>query len=175
MKSIVESVVNCFEKVGLRFSQCDDDPIFKIIGKGESGLLTTYVHADEDRSLIECFTICPLTVSQDRMMAVFELIARINWKLGVGNFDIDTQDGEIRFRTSIRLGNIELDHETIAHLIFMNLTTTDMFVPAIASVVCSRMTPEEALEMLKRTLSKEDAANGHTKQFDGRLGNMSIN
>lgn len=175
MKTIVESVVNCFEKVGLSFSQRGDDPIFEIISKVNSGILTTFVHADEDRSLIECFTMCPLAVSQDRMMSVFELIARINAKLAVGNFDIDIKNGEIRFRTSILLGEGELDYKTIAHLVFMNLGITDTFIPAIASVVCSNMTPEKALETLKNTVSKKDTANEQTKPFGGRLGGISIN
>ncbi len=50
------------------------------------------------------YSIMPGFVPKSKLSAVAEYIARANFGLVIGNFELDFSDGEIRFRTSIDLG-----------------------------------------------------------------------
>src|SRR5436309_3197344 len=49
-------------------------------------------------------SLVPLAAAEYRRGACAELIARINMRLAVGHFDLDFNDGELRFLTTVPLG-----------------------------------------------------------------------
>ena len=52
--------------------------------------------ADEDH--ISCYHIFPIRVSEERRAAVCEFITRANFGLKYGNFEMDFNDGELRYK-----------------------------------------------------------------------------
>ena len=50
----------------------------------------------------------PIRVAEEQRQIVAELLARINYGLNIGNFELDMTDGEIRYKTSIDVEGGEL-------------------------------------------------------------------
>lgn len=42
-----------------------------------------------------------MNVPEDRRLALAEFLTRANYGLFIGNFEMDWQDGEVRYKTSI--------------------------------------------------------------------------
>jgi hypothetical protein len=77
-----------------------------------------------------------------------ELLARINGRLGLGHFDLDFDDGELRFLTTVPLGpDGILSQEVIGEVIGGHHTVVDAFVPAIAAVLFTGMSPSRAMKL----------------------------
>ena len=77
-------------------------------------------------------SLIPLQAPEHRRSACAELIARINARLGLGRFDLDFSDGELRYVTSVPLSDHdELGVEVIAHVIRGHHALVDTFMPAI--------------------------------------------
>ncbi len=64
----------------------------------------------------------------------------------MGNFELDFSDGEIRYKTSIDVGNDKLTHELIKQVVYTNVMTMDKYHPAIISVIYSEVSPEDAIK-----------------------------
>ena len=81
-----------------------------------------------------------------------EFIARANYDLLIGNFEMDFQDGEIRFKTSIDVEDAE-DHFTsqiIRQMVYANVVTTDRYFPGVMKVIYDEScTPLEAIEQIE--------------------------
>lgn len=81
---------------------------------------------------------------------VAELAARANRGLLGGAFEIDLDEGDLRFRSDLDLGAAELDDEQLAAvltpLLEVNLETVEVYSDAIVSVLTGRSAPAEAVE-----------------------------
>lgn len=100
----------------------------------------------DDSGRFVLVSLVPLRAPETRRAACAELIARINSRLGLGHFDLDFKDGELRFLTTVPLGEAdEISGEAIQDLIRGHQTLVDCFIPAISLVLFGAMTPERAL------------------------------
>lgn len=149
MKKISTLVRDFLEETGRDFEQTDDKEHFKICFGGDNGSYSILVTIDDKDRLLIPRTMCPINVPKAKLPAVAELIARKNCSLSLGNFDIDMDDGLIFFRTGMKVGQIDLDHETLYVLVRGNPFIMDDFLPAIASVAYGNATAEEAITALE--------------------------
>lgn len=81
-----------------------------------------------------------------------ELFTRINYRLFVGSFEMDFDDGGIRFKTSICIEGKDLNTTLIYRMVYINLTTMDTCLPAILRVALDGIGPEQAIAELQEQL-----------------------
>lgn len=162
--TIIKSVSNFLKCEGIPFEQPDGEPMVKTGFRGDNGYFVIFITADDEDRLLEAFTMCPLNVPKAKLAAVTELIARINCRLRVGNFDIDLTDGEVGFRVGIRVGDTILDRDMLGGTIFGSSLAMDRFFPAIASVVYGNVSTEKAIAALRKTDQGPENHEGSSKK-----------
>ncbi|VAW90491.1 hypothetical protein MNBD_GAMMA17-579, partial [hydrothermal vent metagenome] len=64
----------------------------------------TLIYPDEEHGICVVTSILPQSVPESRRVAVVMELAAPNYEMGLGSFDLDPQDGELRYRTGIDLG-----------------------------------------------------------------------
>ena len=77
-----------------------------------------------------------------------EFIARANYGIVLGNFEIDFSDGEVRFKTSIDVEGSELTPALIEPVMYANVLTMDEYLPGLLAVSQGTATPEEAVNQI---------------------------
>jgi len=82
---------------------------------------------------------------QERRAEVSEFIMRANHGMQVGNFEMDLDDGEVRFKTSVDVENIELDEQIIRNLVELNLMMMGIYFDGIMAVVSGKKRVLEAI------------------------------
>ena len=92
----------------------------------------------------------------ERRAEVAEFLTRANYGLHVGNFEMDVDDGEIRFKTSVDLEGSELSQEMLRRLVQINLSLVDRYLVGI-QLVLAGSTPLEAVEIAE---GRGDAGDG---------------
>jgi len=71
-------------------------------------------------------SILPVTVPSETRSAVLELVARTNWRLLTGAFQLDLDTGELTFRTMLFLSHGgELTEQLCRGLVYGNVLTVD--------------------------------------------------
>lgn len=117
--------------------------------QGENGLWNCYAQARETEEQFVFYSIYPELVSEDKRLTMAELLTRLNYGLVIGNFEMDFNDGEIRYKTSIGVeGNI-LTHQVIKRLVYANVTIIDHYLPGIQAVMDGNIPPEEAIALIE--------------------------
>ncbi len=97
-------------------------------------------------AMLAMLSLVPLRASVHRRNACAELCLRINWTLGLGHFDLDFNDGELRYTTIVPIAEgCPLAIDLIQHVVSAHRTIVDTFVPVFASVLFSETPPEKAL------------------------------
>jgi hypothetical protein len=89
---------------------------------------------------------CPLRIPAGHRVRVAEFIARVNFSIVHGHFDLDFSDGELRFRIVQLMDSGLADHpKAIVKIFGFTLSTIDTYFPAIMKLTYGGMSPEEAV------------------------------
>ncbi|MEX1365269.1 MAG: YbjN domain-containing protein [Nannocystaceae bacterium] len=110
---------------------------------------------DRDERLVFYSTMLE-PVAPDYRPAVMEFVTRANFALPVGNFELDLEDGEICFKTSLDLEGVELHDSMSRNLIDTNLMVMGVYFEALQSVMHGKAEPVEAIAAVEDEQDEED-------------------
>ena len=78
-----------------------------------------------------------------------ELLTRVNYGLVAGNFEMDLDDGEIRYKTALALGGTPLTEPLFDGILSPNLMAMQRYLPALRDVAAGRLSPVEAVALVE--------------------------
>jgi hypothetical protein len=64
----------------------------------------------------------------------------------IGNFEMDYSDGEIRYKTSVDIEDVDLSEPLLRHMIYANVLTMDKYFPGLMRVLYGGISPVVAIE-----------------------------
>jgi hypothetical protein len=132
-----EIVCDFFHDQAWPFAEHDSLPIIKVDYEGAAGRWTLYVGVGEEAEQVIVLSELPARAPVDRRPAMAELLSRANYRLNIGNFEMDCDGGEIRFRTSIDVDGTILDPTMVGTVVGGNLNVKT--TPTPASPRCSKV------------------------------------
>lgn len=154
--SLADVLSQFFKSADLDFDVASDDgTVLRLPMTGVHGIWDMFVQIREEHAQVVFYSVCPFPATSGQRSAVMELITRINYGIVVGNFELDLDDGEIRYKTSV-VGEAPSGRELAAALT-ANATMFDAHVPALRTVSEGRASVVEALAELDAT---DDEATG---------------
>lgn len=103
--------------------------------QGDDERWVVYAEAREEDGRVIVYSVVPFNIPAERRARVMEFLTRANYGLQIGNFELDLDDGEVRFKTSLDGKGVELGPELVDRAIVMNLHATNQYVAGIATLV----------------------------------------
>lgn len=88
--------------------------------------------------------VLPGEVPAERRHAVSEFIARANWRLIEGSFQLDFDTGALRYRVGIDFSGTELSEPLIRNAMLTGMEAIETFAVALASVANGQFEPASA-------------------------------
>ena len=149
MGKIYDSLIKFFYEDWF-FTQNDEATFLRLLYDGKNGEWVSYAQAYEGRNQFVFYSVYPQSIPDHQRPSMAELLTRINYGLVLGNFEMDYEDGEVRFKTSIDIENSDLTADLIKPVVFANLGMMDRYWPALTAVFDDRAKPKEAIELIKR-------------------------
>lgn len=119
-----------------------DDGRIELAFQGEHGRWRCQAVARRDQ--VRFFSVAPVDGS-GRLTEVREAVARINWDLPTGNFEVDAEGRTIRCKTSIDVGDDRLTPALLRHVVWGNVSLMDRYLPALQAVVEGTQSPADAV------------------------------
>jgi hypothetical protein len=144
--ALLEELKTVFVENGWPFSEVRGAPVLLSELSGALGRWKFYAQVVEAHDLILFYSVCPLRVPEDRRDEVSRFLTRANYGLAAGNFELDYEDGEIRYKTVLQLQGDGLDGITLKRLVRANGIAMETYLPGIGAVI----TGTPALPALER-------------------------
>jgi hypothetical protein len=91
------------------------------------------------------YSRAPINATAESRAPLREFFARANYGMVIGNFEMDVNDGEIRYKTSVDVEHIQLTVRFLKSMAYNTVVTLDRYIPSIGKVIYSDMTPAEAI------------------------------
>jgi hypothetical protein len=140
-----KQVTGYLERQGLVFEVVPGKTIAVLGFAGENGRWRVVADVKEDRGIVIFYSIAPVNVPEGPRAAVAEYLTRANHNMTLGNFELDYSDGEVRYKTSTRVGSDALTDNMLEPLLFANLATMDRYLPGLMAVAFGNRSPAEAI------------------------------
>lgn len=155
--SIFDVVIQFLQQNNWSFFQHETEPILRMNYQGEHGEWVCTAKTREQHGQLIVYSSLPVNVPENKRLTVAEFLTRANFGLIVGNFEMDLNDGELRYKTySIAAKGSDISTDLIGQLIFANVMIMDRYLPGIMSVIYANVSPETALMQVERLAISED-------------------
>ncbi len=123
----------------------DGHRIFKMQFGGRNGTMNCIIDVKQDVVLV--MAVCNVNTPPNKRLSMSELITRINSKMLLGNFDMDFEDGEVRYNLSWHYdSSLPVSSSVIERNIMTCVAMLDKHYPAIMNVNYTNKTPVLALQ-----------------------------
>ena len=146
MQNIIKSTL---ESTGTNFQVLEENEKRCILRLGfslKNGNCDVIINVDLEWRACTVMAFCPTKVGENKRRRVAELLNGLNYNLSIGNFELDFESGDVRFKVS------QIFHESNedAELLFRRqmelcLRSLDEAIPVIMSVVYAGVLPSQAL------------------------------
>ncbi len=116
-------------------SEVHDDGTAVLAGVGDAGEWPVVFTPLEDAEQLLVHSVIPDAVSPDRLDAAARYLTRANFGLVLGNFELDLDGGEVRYKTSIDVEDDAISDALIDHLVAASISVTDQYLPGLRAVI----------------------------------------
>jgi hypothetical protein len=148
---ILETVIDFFTEDDWTFTKLQGQSTLQVACQGENGRWNCYAQAREDQEQFVFYSIYPKATPEDKRLAMAEFLTRANYGLIIGNFEMDFDDGEIRYKTSIDVEGDLLTTDLIKQLVYANIMMMDHYLPGIQAVIDGTMSPKQAIQAIEKS------------------------
>lgn len=147
---IFQALVNFFTLDDWSFTRIQGEQVLHLGFQGENGKWNCYAQAREKQEQFVFYSICPLLAPENKRGFVADFITRANYSMIIGNFEMDFDDGEIRYKTSIDIDGDQLTSDIIKRLVYANVTMMDEYLPGIIAVIEKDVSPVDAIRSIEQ-------------------------
>ncbi len=150
MGQIMESVMAFFARDDWDVRELgESDNVIQTGFRGDNGEWDCLAVALEQSKFFLFYSMCPYNCPPDHMAEMVEFIHRANYGLNLGNFELCMDDGEIRFKTSLRIEGEGISFGLCQHLVHHNVLVMDEYMPGIRGIVEHGFSAEAAIMIVE--------------------------
>lgn len=147
-KGILEALKSFLTENEISFGQRKGGDGFTFTILGENGQWPCLaVRMGDER--FGFYSFSPVKTPEAKRAAMAEYLTRANTGLWTGSFEMDFDDGEVRFRTSGAAPAGKLPFELIEPIFYANVSIMDRYLPGILALIYSDTSPEQLIEEIE--------------------------
>jgi len=144
MGQVLETMCEYLDSDDWKYVRADENHV-RLDYSGKSGLIRCYIRDSANDDYLSVTSDYPFNVPEERRNEVVTLTTMINYGLRLGNFEMDLDDGQLSFRTSMFLDGCSFGNKLMKKVLFMNLMTTDRYQSMIMRIVYSDRTAKDVM------------------------------
>ena len=156
MGAIFDVMEEFFKKDEWPATKLENQPSMSMNFQGQNGRWSCYARVEEEKQIVLFYSYCPVKAPEEKRPILADFLTRANYGLYIGNFEMDFNDGEVRFKTSLDVeGNksvaeegkepTELSFALMKRVVYDNVGVMDKYLPGVMSVIYGGASPTEAI------------------------------
>lgn len=145
MADSVGQLVAFLQEKEYRYSDLGEGS-FRLRFTGENGDYTMFVHVREGQRQFVVFTHCPVKIPKGKRAVVADYINRVNYGLTLGCLEMDMDDGEVRSRVAVPIGEHPVTRDVMDRLFDTSFFLVDDWLPGMLRVAFGNESAEASYE-----------------------------
>jgi hypothetical protein len=133
------------EEDGWHPQSIEENYVYRAGVAGLNGEVACFAQVRVDLEQFLFYVVMPVRVPEHMRPAVADFLTRANYGLRIGNFEMDFDDGEVRYKSSVDFEGTELTRPLIRNAVYPAVQTMDRYLPGILAVIFGGKEPAEAI------------------------------
>jgi hypothetical protein len=142
---LMDVVLQFLQEDRWHYQKVENKPAVRTGFRGERGTWVCYIMVDEAERRVLIHALMGMNFPRQFYSQINEYITRVNYRLPVGNFEMNLDTGDVRFRTSVEVPDGQISSGQVRALAYTNVRAMDYYFPGVVAVVHSGLSPEAAL------------------------------
>jgi hypothetical protein len=134
MSSVLADLKRVFLENRWPFAEVRDAAVLVSDLSGVWGTWKFYAQVVDEHDVVLFYSICPLRVPEDVRLEAASFLTRANYGLASGNFELDFEDGEIRYKTAVHVDGA-LSPAAVRRAVRANGIAMETYLPGIGAVI----------------------------------------
>ncbi len=151
------TIKNALDSNKLRFQTLvskQNQTVYKLGIGLENGRADTSIDIRTEPQQVLIFTVCPTTIPANQRLRISEFITRANKGLIIGNFELDFEDGELRYKASYFFDDtFPNSEEVFIRNLYATFNMMDRYLPGIMSVIYANVLPSNAISQIENVVN----------------------
>jgi hypothetical protein len=147
---IFEDIKSFFEEDGWNASRKGQKTILEMDFQGLNGIWKCFADVREQTDEFLFYSILLMPIPIKRKIDVAEFITRANYGVTIGNFEMDFDDGEVRYKTNLDLKHLTLTKDLIRQYVYFNVKMMDSYLNGIMAVINEEVNAAEAIAKIEK-------------------------
>lgn len=139
---------------------------YHMVYEGDEVDFNCYAQVRVDLEQFVFYAIAPVNAPLDKLAAVAEYLHRANFGLRVGNFELDCDTGQIRYKTAIDFEGETLTFGLLQNAIYPAVDMMEMYLGGLKAVMDGSMSPTEAINMAEAEPDDDDEDDDEFDAYD---------
>ena len=157
-RETISNALRYLESIGLQFHSINEDPkewiILGVIPTNIGEIRLSTVIRQSPRVLIT-YIYHPISILKPSRQKASEFVTRSNYGLPLGNFELDMEDGELRFKLSIPFFKEAIPLELIRFSINTALSTLSYYHTPLVQILYNDVQPRIAIQLAEKAPKSE--------------------
>ena len=129
---------------GWEFDFDNKNEIIKLEIRGINTNFHAFLLVDEEQESLLCNTYIKQKIPLSKRLKVCDFMSRVNYELANGNFEMDMDNGEIRYRTYLDLADAEPSKDQVLNTVWNGVLGFDTYFPGLMKLLYENYSAEEA-------------------------------
>ena len=158
--------------MGLNISNVDQEQqIIELAFRGDNGQWRLIVHIQQSEEIRKLMFIVPHfgTITTKKRLQCLEAILAVNYRIAMGKFGIDLEDGEVRLEEAVPLANSVITEDQFQLVFSAIMQTAAMYHSLIPRIIYGNLTTQQALEACEEDFFQEIE---NMQEIDGTTGEI---
>jgi hypothetical protein len=172
MTGLFSALIDYMEEEDWKYEILEGETIIRFHFKGSAGRLLCYGEVDEEKCWLIFYSYMPVNAPPEKMAQAAEFVTRANRGMRIGNFELDFDDGEIRYKTSIDVEGGELSSKMIDNLLRANLSTINRYFAGLMELIYGDKPAADVIKRIEAPPAGVDALDeeeGDDEDEDGEM------
>lgn len=149
---MIETINTVLNERKWNFQKFDEEnrTIFRLGIALENGKADLVIDAREKDKRVIIYVAGPVNAPENRRVILAEFLARANYGLIIGNFEMDFNDGEVRYKSSYIYDDVfPTSGDVFEKTMFAAINTFDRYLPGIMVLLFGNVTPADAIAQIE--------------------------
>ncbi len=144
---IANEIERFLEEDDWKFNSCDENGVIRTALSVQSKIKKVRLIFSVSETAFTIYSILPLQADEEKIRTnMAEFLTRANYGIKLGNFEMDFDDGEIRYKTAHCCGDTVPTQDQIRRNLYTNVMMVDRYGNGIVKVLFGIANPKEAVE-----------------------------